>query len=252
MTGSNWQCPFCGQHTTVWQKHYQVDRSHIRVLSKLGGQALTLIYISCANKECKELSIRVGLGEYESKQTGDTWYGAFTQSWQLRPEANIKTFPDYVPATILEDYREACLIMDRSPKASATMSRRCLQGMIRDFWGVKAGNLGEEIKAIGDRIDPITWKAIDAVREIGNIGAHMEKDVNLVIDVEPGEAEALIQLVETLIESWYVEREERKARMAKVIDAAAAKKVARARLKAAPAPPQITAGSDSADSSSEE
>ncbi|MCP1830281.1 hypothetical protein ACVIHH_005106 [Bradyrhizobium sp. USDA 4518] len=33
--------------------------------------------------------------------------------------------------------------------------------------------------------------AIDAVRIVGNIGAHMEKDVNLIVDIEPGEAQML-------------------------------------------------------------
>ena len=31
------------------------------------------------------------------------------------------------------------------------------------------------------------WQAIDAVRSIGNIGAHMEKDINLIVDVDPEE-----------------------------------------------------------------
>ncbi|MFX8102761.1 DUF4145 domain-containing protein, partial [Acinetobacter baumannii] len=77
-------------------------------------------------------------------------------------------------------------------------SRRCLQGMIRDYWGVSKNTLNEEIKAIKDRIDPIIWQAIDAVRKIGNIGAHMEKDINFIIDVEPNEAQMLIGLIEML------------------------------------------------------
>ncbi|WP_372445280.1 hypothetical protein [Clostridium estertheticum] len=45
-------------------------------------------------------------------------------------------------------------------------------------------------------MDPLTWEAIDAVRTIGNIGAHMEKDINQIVDVESSEAALLI---ETLI-----------------------------------------------------
>lgn len=36
------------------------------------------------------------------------------------------------------------------------------------------------------------------VREIGNIGAHMEADINVIIDVDPDEAQILIDLVELL------------------------------------------------------
>ena len=45
-----------------------------------------------------------------------------------------------------------------------------------------------EIDAIKDKVDPLTWKSIDATRKIGNIGAHMEKDINLIVDVDPKEA----------------------------------------------------------------
>jgi len=38
-------------------------------------------------------------------------------------------------------------------------------------------------------VDPLTWEAIDAVRKLGNIGAHMEKDINVIVDVDPEEAE---------------------------------------------------------------
>ena len=40
----------------------------------------------------------------------------------------------------------------------------------------------------------------------------MEKDVNLIVDVEPDDAKLLIDLIETLFEDWYVVREEKAAR----------------------------------------
>ncbi len=54
------------------------------------------------------------------------------------------------------------------------------------------------------------------MRKIGNIGAHMEKDINLIVDIEEGEAQALIELIELLFEEWYIEREKRTARLAKL------------------------------------
>ena len=62
-------------------------------------------------------------------------------------------------------------------------------------------------------MDVATWEAIDAIRRIGNIGAHMERDVNTIVDVEPAEAEQLIGLIETLFEDWYITRHEREQRM---------------------------------------
>jgi hypothetical protein len=139
----------------------------------------------------------------------------------------MKVLPEYVPAPIVTDYREACLIRDLSPKASATLARRCLQGMIRDFWGVSKSRLLDEVNAIEDKVDPLTWNAIDAVRNIGNIGAHMERDINVIIDVDPEEAKLLIGLIETLIDDWYVNRYEREQRLARLIAVSAEKQQAK-------------------------
>jgi hypothetical protein len=144
--------------------------------------------------------------------------------WALIPPSAAKHFPEYVPQVIRDDYQEACLIRDLSPKASATLSRRCLQGILRDFWKVKPGRLIDEIEEVKDKIDPETWGAIEAVRKLGNIGAHMEKDIDVIVDVDPEEAGLLIGLVETLLKEWYVAREDRRVRMAAVIAAAEAKK----------------------------
>jgi hypothetical protein len=240
-TLKNWRCPFCGQHTTLstWEHVYQVWVD-TRVKSKHGSQAIQLTFVSCANRECRELVVQAEMAEITSSGPGGTTYKAPHTTWNLRPEANIKQFPDYVPKAILADYREACLVQVASPKASATLSRRCLQGMIRDFWSVRPQKLFQEINAIKDRVDPETWRAIDGVRLIGNVGAHMEHDVNLIVDVEPEEAELLIQLVETLIQDWYINRHERSKRMS-ALTAAAQKKKEPKRLTAPPALPEAAA-----------
>jgi hypothetical protein len=140
------------------------------------------------------------------------------------PESSAKTMPSYIPSPIVTDYNEACKIKSLSPKASATLSRRCLQGMIRNFYGISKATLALEINAIQDKVDATTWLAIDAVRNIGNIGAHMEKDINVIIDVEPQEAQVLIGLIELLIKDWYVAKNDREERLKEVIALAAAKK----------------------------
>ncbi len=125
----------------------------------------------------------------------------------VRPKFKGISFPDCVPLQIRQDYEEASAILRLSPKASATLSRRCLQGMIRDHFGVVRGRLNDEIIAIHERklISEDVWNALNALRELGNIGAHMEKDVDLIIDIDEGEAEKLVQLIEYLINVWYIE-----------------------------------------------
>jgi hypothetical protein len=133
-------------------------------------------------------------------------------------------FPDYIPEGLRENYAEACAIQNLSPKASATLARRCLQGMLRDRWGAHGRTLKDEIESVEAQFDSLTVESIDAVRKIGNIGAHMEKDVDVIVDVEPQEARLLIQLLEDLFQTWYVDRHEREKRARGLVDAAAAKK----------------------------
>lgn len=135
----------------------------------------------------------------------------------IRPKSIAYKFPDYIPQAIRSDYEEACSIINLSPKASATLSRRCLQGMIRDFFQVSKANLFEEINAIKDKIPTEQWAVLDGLRRIGNIGAHMERDINLIVDIEPGEAQKLIKLIELLLQQWYIERHNQQELYADII-----------------------------------
>lgn len=143
---------------------------------------------------------------------------------QVYPRSSATQFPDYIPQQIRSDYEEACAIVDLSPKASATLSRRCLQGMIRDFWNISGKRrLIDEIYALNDLIPTDQWAVIDGVRRIGNIGAHMEQDVNLIIDVDPGEAQKLIKLIELLMRDWYIVRHDREKLYSDILAIDAAK-----------------------------
>lgn len=182
----------------------------------------TVKVIVCPNPECRQQTISLNI--YPADNNGEI-KGIPIFSWKLLPESESKPFPDYIPKQLRDDYSEACLIRNKSPKASATLSRRCLQGMIRDYCGIKKGRLIDEIDELKGKVDAETWKAIDSVRHVGNIGAHMEKDVNLIIDVDPKEASLLIWLIETLFEEWYIVSHDRKTKMKALTKLAEDKKV---------------------------
>ena len=189
---------------------------------------MKLLVVTCPTKECGEYEIRASLSKAKLSPMG-SWVstGEALFEWQMRPQSAARTFPSYIPAPILQDYSEACAIRDLSPKASATLSRRCLQGIIRDFWGVSKSRLVDEIEEIKDRTDALTWQAIDAVRGVGNIGAHMERDINLVVDVEPHEAALLIGLLEVLLKDWYVAKHEREEQLNRIVALGSTKSDAR-------------------------
>lgn len=222
MSAINWTCPHCERHVTIIQERLSTDQHRLWIENVDGPRTLVTTFVICPNPACKKLTLTAQLHVRKSA-AGNHELGAQLIKWNLIPECKGKTFPHYIPEPILADYREACLIQELSPKASATLSRRCLQGVLRDFWKVKPGRLFDEIEQIKDRVDPLTWDAIDSLRKLGNIGAHMEKDINLIVDVDPEEAVLLIGLVETLFRDWYVTREERKIRMSALIAAASSK-----------------------------
>ena len=58
----------------------------------------------------------------------------------------------------------------------------------------------------------ILQRSLHDIRKIGNIGAHMEGDIDVILPVEPEEAQILINLIETLIEDWYTARHNRQQR----------------------------------------
>lgn len=173
------------------------------------------------------MEITVELDEYSRGANGYMHPEKTLRIWRLQPATSGRVFPDYVPKPIRKDYEEAVAIRELSPKASATLARRALQGMIHNRWGVSKRNLQQEIDAIKDNVDDLTWKAIEAVRKVGNIGAHMEKDINLVVEVEPEEANQLIWLIETLIQDWYINRHEREQRLKDVTELGEQKEQAR-------------------------
>lgn len=215
----SWTCPFCTQLATITFPDVDFTNAELRTDNKHGPRQLDIRFVVCPNPECKEFTLDVSLLEAKILSSGSLSADEDKplNSWQLVPESKAKVFPDYIPEAIMQDYREACLVQYLSPKASATLARRCIQGIIRDFFGVEKGNLAEEIRAVEDKIDPPIWKAVDAARKVGNIGAHMEKDINLIIEVDPEEALQLIRLIELLLKELYVARQEREENVEAVI-----------------------------------
>jgi hypothetical protein len=221
-----WNCPHCNHHATIKSDNFYQTTGRLTIDNKHGQRALFSEFIVCPNPDCNEYTLTSYLFETQGGWRGGNYEykeGKLLAHWNLIPSSEAKVFPDYIPKPILDDYNEACLIKSLSPKASATLSRRCLQGIIRDFWKISKSRLIDEIQALEEKIDTLTWQSIDAVRKIGNIGAHMEKDINIIVDVEPEEANLLIQLIELLLQEWYINRHEREKKLKLIVEVAKVK-----------------------------
>ena len=253
MQSKNWNCPYCGHAQVITNETYADTAFRIRNdLSKYGPIGGRVISTVCSNIDCKEITLQFSLksvlhidplGHWEL--TGDDHY-----FWSLLPESTAKPQPGYIPPPIVENYNQACRIRDLSANASAALARRCLQGMIRDFCEISERTLAQEIKTLREQVDagkgprgvdPATMDAIDHVRHIGNIGAHMEKDINLILDVEPDEAQALINLIEILFGEWYVAKHVREGKLKALGVVAENKEAKKAQAKLPPPPEKLSA-----------
>ena len=107
-------------------------------------------------------------------------------------------------AGIKEDYEEACLVLSDSPKASAALSRRCLQHILREKAGVKKGNLNNEIQQVLDSnaLPSDIADQLNNVREIGAFSAHPIKSESTgeIVPIERGEAEWDLDTIEDLLD----------------------------------------------------
>jgi len=128
----------------------------------------------------------------------------------IRPRGSSRPpCPPEVPIHIAEDYTESCLVLQISPKASAALSRRCLQNLLRNAANVKHGNLADEIQETIDskQLPSHLIEVIDAVRHIGNFAAHpmKSKSTGEILPVEPQEAEWNLDVLEALFDFFYIQ-----------------------------------------------
>jgi hypothetical protein len=142
---------------------------------------------------------------YSASETGRS------TGWLVEPRAASRApLPVEVnDPDVVEDYKEACLVLPDSPKASAALSRRCLQNLLRKKAAVKPGNLFDEIQQVLDSKSLPTTLAdsVDAIRNIGNFGAHpmKSKQSGAVLPVEPGEAGWNLDVLEALFDFYYTQ-----------------------------------------------
>jgi hypothetical protein len=121
-----------------------------------------------------------------------------------------------VPGNMKEDFQEAAAVLSLSPKASAALSRRCLQHLLKEYAHVQSKDLSKQIQEV---IESRTLSSnlvgqLDAIRNIGNFAAHPQKDKSTgeILPVEPHEAEWNLEVLQDLFDHYFVRPEQIKKR----------------------------------------
>lgn len=191
--------------------HCLLQMHPIEQASQLGRDtdgAWAVITLQCP--ACKRFNVILERGTSRDGYRGNGRVANAEERMLVYPKAHGRTpCPSEVPDAIAEDHTEACLVLADSPKASAALSRRCLQNVLREAQGVKHGNLYDEIEEAikSGSLPGHISEALHTVRAIGNFAAHPTKSQTTgeIVPVELGEAEWNLDVLETLFDFCYVQ-----------------------------------------------
>lgn len=197
------KCPHCQvEINESFKEDYLGDyenRNHYSIYS-----------MQCPNKDCGRLILK--LANVERKHT----IGMLDCTERIKTENIIYPLSSgrtpaapEVDSKFADDYNEACLVLPFSPKASAALSRRCLQNIIRMKENIKKKNLMLEIDELVslNKLPSFLSENLQTIRGFGNIAAHgMEDQVSgQILDVEPEEADFLLDILELMFDFYFVQ-----------------------------------------------
>ncbi len=205
------KCPHCGInfHENWIEDSLSRRGKSIQRSAKYSQYSWVYRTAICPGPQCGNVTIELG---YKDNRTLGLSTDGGTNFWQVFPVGSSRgPISNEVPPDIATDYVEACTVLPHSAKASAALSRRCLQNILHAN-GYKGKDLYSEINALLNEPDPKKAlpnkirETIDAIRNFGNFSAHPINDVTSlqVIDVEDHEAEWCLEILEDLFEHFYV------------------------------------------------
>lgn len=171
----------------------------------------------CPNSSCGKSTFILCNGETNYNGRVFVPWNEPTLTYMIRPKGSSRPpVPIEVPKNIAIDYLEACVVLSDSSKASAALSRRCLQNLLIDKAGVKKGDLSTQIQNVIDsgKLPTHLESDIDAIRNIGNFAAHPNKSISTgeILEVEPNEAQWNLEVLEALFDFYYVQPEKARIR----------------------------------------
>jgi Domain of unknown function (DUF4145) len=170
--------------------------------------------------ECRNKIMWLQVVSLEPKTDSKTIQTTVVNTTLLFPKRAVKNLPKEVLEKFAVDFREAYDTLEISPKASAALSRRCLQNLIREQEGIIEHDLIEEIKELLNRnkLPQDIADDLDSIRNVGNFAAHPVKNTNTgqIEDVEIGEAEWTLQILEELLLFYFCQQAISKARRDKL------------------------------------
>jgi hypothetical protein len=157
--------------------------------------------------ECGEVFISIQGGSWSTQPP--TYQAEFSQVQEehlVWPQEGHRVCPPEIPENLKKDFLEAAAVLPISPQASAALTRRCLQHLLRDYGNAKKRDLADQIDEVAPTLPGNLSDQLHAVRNIGNFAAHPQKSTNSgeILEVEPQEADWNLDVLEELFDHYFV------------------------------------------------
>jgi hypothetical protein len=198
------KCPHCSKEI-----HFEPERAPVQKHESIAGAT----GVEVPQGECPACGgfiVLVRFGKFVRVSEYENWLEEVHSEVLVYPQtAGVRQLPQEVPSTLRAQFSEAERVLPISANASAALSRRLLQCVLREQFRVKSSSLQSEIEEFIQLHSPPTYVAgaLHAIRSIGNFAAHPLKDTNTgeVVDAEAGEAEWLLEVIESLFDFAFVQ-----------------------------------------------
>lgn len=146
----------------------------------------------------------------------------FSEEFLIPKTTPREPIPKDVEEIYVRDYNEAVNLLPISPKASAAISRRVLQHYIEKKHQIKRSDLKQEIAELKKlkKYPSDLLELFDQIRHYGVFATHAKTDQisGEIIEVDEGEADSLLDILEELFEYDYTRKSRLKDRDKKLQD----------------------------------
>lgn len=162
----------------------------------------------CPN--CEKLIVLLYSGKFSDSDPFEAPYFAKSRYTIIEPINSYKKLYDpRIPNSYRKDFNESSSVLSLSPKASAAITRRMLQHILREHYKISKKDLYQEIEEFLrlEGLPSHISESVDAIRNVGNFAAHPIKFKNTgeIVDVEAGEAEWQLSVLEAILDFTFVQ-----------------------------------------------
>ncbi len=200
------KCPHC--NTGIHERFAASQPLVLQAVSDAAQQPIAPgFFWTLHHQQCPECHESIILLERTTLTAG--WANWPKLKFMAYPRSRSRPIPTEVTDPYRQDFSEACTVLADSAKASAALSRRCLQAILTDKFGAKQKDLYSQIEEViaSGKLPGHIIDGLHVVRQIGNIAAHSIKSTSTgtIVPVEPGEADWNLDILESLFDFCFVQ-----------------------------------------------